>query len=54
METTDGKIVSIGIVGNCLVIAVDSNKDGQPSIELKIDLLEVPDELVSLVRKKTV
>lgn len=52
METKDGQVVSMGIEGGSMVIIVDPNKDGQALLKLYIDLLEVPDELVALLKKK--
>lgn len=40
-EITDGK----------LIIQVDPNEDGQIVLEVKIDLLEVPDEVLSALKK---
>lgn len=51
MITKDGQIVSFTIEEGSMVITVDPNKDGQALLSLKIDLLEVPDEIVSLIKK---
>jgi len=48
----DNKAVSIEIKEGKLLISVDSNKDGQALAVLSVDLLEVPDEVVNLFKKK--
>lgn len=52
MNTTDGQVVTMKIDGGALLISVDPNKDGQPILTLSIDLLEVPDEIVTALKKK--
>lgn len=44
-EVKDGKFV--------ITVMVDSNRDGEPVVELvaKLDLLEVPEELLNLIKK---
>lgn len=39
------------IEGGFLVITIDPNKDGQNVMELKIDLAEIPDEVLSALKK---
>jgi hypothetical protein len=44
--------VSFAFVDGCLVVKVDLNKDGQPFLELKIELAEIPEEIFSLISAK--
>lgn len=48
----DNKAVSLEIKEGKLVISVDSNKDGQALAVISVDLLEVPDEVINLFKKK--
>lgn len=48
----DNKAVVFQIENGKLVIAVDPNKDGQPVASITVDLNEVPDEVLALLRKK--
>ena len=52
MQAKDDKVVSMEIIDGELIIAVDSNKDGQPVLKLTIDLLEVPEEILQAIKKK--
>jgi hypothetical protein len=45
------KAFEFKIEGGFLIITADPNKDGQNVMELKIDLLEVPDEIMSALKK---
>ena len=45
------KAFSFDFSGSDLVIKVDSNRDGQPILELKIALAEIPDEVFDRVKK---
>jgi hypothetical protein len=45
------KVVDFKIEGDKFIICVDTNKDGENLIEIKINLLEVPDEVVALIKK---
>lgn len=49
--TDDKKILSMNLVDGKLVISVDSNKDGEPVLEVSVDILEVPDELMKILKK---
>lgn len=53
MESIDGKIVTLALENGMLAITVDPNKDGQALLKVLIDILEVPDELVTLLNKKS-
>ncbi len=46
-----GKKVDFAIVDGKFVITVDPNQDGENLLEFKLNLAEVPDELVSLFSK---
>jgi len=46
------KAFDFKIEGGFLIITADPNKDGQNVLELKIDLTEVPDEVMSALSKK--
>jgi hypothetical protein len=48
----EAKPVTLKIEGTKLVVAVDSNKDGQPVLTLNLDLLEVFDEVGGLFKPK--
>lgn len=52
MEAKDGQIVTFALDGSNFVLVVDPNKDGQALLRIEIDITEVPDELVSLLKKK--
>ena len=45
------KAVEFKVEGGKFYIKVDPNKDGQPVLELFIDIAEVPDEVISLFKK---
>ena len=45
------KALSFEVIDGSLVIKVDPNKDGQAVVELKVNLTEVPDEVVALFKK---
>ena len=47
----ENKAVTFKIEGGKFIINVDPNKDGEAVIEIKIDMIEVPDEVVSLFKK---
>lgn len=47
----ENKALSFEIVEGDLVIKVDPNKNGKNLIELKIDLAEVPAEIMSVLKK---
>lgn len=47
----ENKAVSFKIEGGLLIISVDSNKDGQPLLETRLFLEEVPDEVLGLFKK---
>jgi uncharacterized protein YlzI (FlbEa/FlbD family) len=44
--------VSFDFVDGFLIVKVDLNQDGQPLLELKINAMEVPDEVLSLIQGK--
>jgi len=45
------KALTFEIVDGKFLIKVDPNKDGENVVEIKIDMLEVPDEVLSLFKK---
>lgn len=45
------KAFDFTIEGGFLIIVADPNKDGQNVLELKIDLTEIPDEVLSALKK---
>jgi hypothetical protein len=47
----ENKAVSFKLEGGKFVIAVDLNKDGQPMIQIAVDLAEVPDEVLAIFKK---
>jgi hypothetical protein len=49
--SSDGKIVSLSVDEGYLVIKVDANKDGEAVLVVKVNLLEVPDEIMSALKK---
>ena len=49
--TDENKILSMELKDGKLVISVDSNKDGEPVLSVSVDILEVPDELMKLLKK---
>ena len=51
METPDKKVM-MAIEDGQLKILVDANKDGQAVISISVDLTEVADELIDLIKKK--
>jgi hypothetical protein len=46
------KAVELKWEGSKLIAIVDPNKDGQPVVELKIELAEIPDEVLSAIAAK--
>ena len=48
----ENKKVSFEFVEGVLIVKVDLNGDGQPIVELKIALAEIPDEVLDLVKAK--
>lgn len=46
--------IEFKVEGGFLIVNVDPNKDGQNVIELKVDLAEVPDEVLSAIKKDPV
>ena len=44
-------VVEFSIEGGNLIVNVDPNKDGQNVVELKVNLLEVPDEVLSALQQ---
>ena len=49
--STDKKVVSLKVEDGMLLINVDANKDGEAVIQIKVNILEVPDEVLSLLKK---
>ena len=45
------KAVDFKFEGSTLIIALDFNKDGQPVVEVKIDMAEIPDEIWGMMNK---
>lgn len=45
------KAVSFKIVDSKLLVEVDPNKNGTPVIKLELDLVEVPSEIVAVIKK---
>lgn len=48
----ENKAVNFRFDGSKLLIDVDPNRDGGPVVKLEIDLMEIPDEIMSLITKK--
>jgi hypothetical protein len=48
----ENQAVKFEFVGSKLLIAVDPNRDGGPVIKVEIDLMEIPDEVMSLISAK--
>ena len=48
----ENKKVSFEFVDGVLIVKVDLNGDGQPIVELKINALEIPDEVLDLIKAK--
>jgi hypothetical protein len=46
------KKVQIKLDGKFLKFLVDTNLDGEPVLEIKLDLLEIPDETIDGILKK--
>lgn len=44
------KKIEFRIEGGMFIIEVDPNQDGQNVIEVKVDLAEVPDEVISALK----
>lgn len=49
---TEGKVVKWGFEGTVFKLAVDANKDGEPSIKLEVDLGEGAQEAIDAFTKK--
>jgi len=47
----ENKKVDFRFEGSTLIVAVDTNKDGQPVLELKFDMAEIPDEIWGMMNK---
>lgn len=50
METPN-KTIEIKVEDGHLIIRVDANKDGEAVLEVRVNILEVPDEILSLLKK---
>lgn len=50
-ETKENKAIDFVIDGGKLIIKADPNKDGQPVVTVIVDLAEVPDEIISAIKK---
>ena len=50
--SNDIKVVTLKIEDQQLIIRVDANKDGEAVLEVRVNILEVPDEVISLLKKK--
>jgi hypothetical protein len=48
----ENKKVSFEFVEGVLIVKVDLNGDGQPVIELKVSLAEIPDEIIDILKAK--
>jgi len=48
----EAKAVEMKFEGTKMVWSVDPNKDGQPVLTLMVDLMEIPDEVMSLIAAK--
>lgn len=46
---SEGKAFEWLFEGSSLVIKIDPNKDGEPVAEIKLNLSEVPDEILSVI-----
>lgn len=49
---SEAKIVDVKFEGSKLSVTVDPNKNGQPVVEIKIDLGEALSEVTSVISKK--
>jgi hypothetical protein len=45
------KALEFKIDGGKLVISLDTNKDGEPVCTFAVDLAEVPDEVLAVIKK---
>jgi len=45
------KAITFKVEDGKLKLSVDPNKDGQPMVELMVDIVEIPDEVVDLIAK---
>jgi len=45
------KVVDFKVEDGKLKILVDTNKDGEPVVSLVVDIAEIPDEVVSALKK---
>ena len=45
----EAKAIDFKFEGTKLVLTVDPNKDGGPVLSLIVDLMEIPDEVMSLI-----
>jgi hypothetical protein len=48
----ENQAVKFEFEGSKLLIAVDPNRDGGPVVKVEIDLMEIPDEVMSLISAK--
>ena len=48
----ENKAVEMKFEGSKLVLTVDPNKDGGPVLTLVVDLMEIPDEVMSIIASK--
>jgi hypothetical protein len=48
----ENKSVEMKFEGTKMIVNVDPNKDGGPVLVVMIDLMEIPDEVMSLVSSK--
>lgn len=44
-------MIDFEVVDGKIVISFDPNKDGQPVIEIIIAIAEIPDEIMSVIKK---
>lgn len=48
----ENKAFDFKVEGGKLLITIDPNKDGQPVMTLSVDIAEIPDEVISALKKK--
>ena len=51
VKMEEKKVVDFKVEDGKLKILVDTNKDGEPVISLVVDIVEIPDEVVSALKK---
>lgn len=47
--TEEKKVYSLKFTDGKLLIELDPNRDGQPVMKLEVDVMEIPDEVISAI-----